>query len=328
MREASLHRLIPSATDLLGWVAGQQEPYTHIPKGGPGEMASSVWKGMLSFGLVSIPVRLYAAARPARINLHQIHSVCHTRLRQPLFCPTCKRTVERSEVLNGYEYEEGIYVLLEPEDIKKIVPESARTMEILSFAKQSEIDPLFFDSSYFVVPENEGRKGYQLLLKTLEDSQRVGIAKVTMHQREYTVFIRPYDNGLALHTVHFENEIREAPGYGKKDDVKLKPQEIKLAEQLVETLSEDFQLAKYHNEFQDRLRKLIEAKRKGKQIAVEPSPRRAPVIDMMAALKKSLEKTGKPQKHPVQARTETGSHRRRTAGRLGLWNRAFDLRSG
>jgi DNA end-binding protein Ku len=239
----------------------------------------------------------------------------HTRLRQPLFCPTCKRAVERSEVLKGYEYEDGKYVLLEPEAIKKIMPESARTMEILSFAKQSQIDPLFFDSSYFIVPENEGRKGYQLLLKTLEDSERVGIAKVTMHQREYTVFIRPYDNGLTLHTMHFQNEIREVAGYGKRDDVKLKPQEIKLAEQLVETLSEDFQLAKYHDEFQDRLRELIEAKRKGKEIAVEPSPRRAPVIDMMAALKRSLESTGKPQRHPVQARTETGSHRRRTAHR-------------
>jgi len=107
-------------------------------------MASSVWKGMISFGLVSIAVRLYAAARPARVNLHQIHSVCHTRLRQPLFCPTCKRSVERSEVLKGYEYEDGKYVLLEPEDIKKIMPESARTMEILSFAKQSQIDPSSF----------------------------------------------------------------------------------------------------------------------------------------------------------------------------------------
>jgi DNA end-binding protein Ku len=206
-------------------------------------MASSVWKGMISFGLVSIPVRLYAAARPDRINLHQIHNVCHTRLRQPLFCPTCKRIVERSEVLKGYEYEEGKYALLEPEEIKKIMPESARTMEILSFAKQAQIDPLFFDSSYFDMPEAEGRKGYQLLLKTLEDSERVGIAQVTMHQREYTVFIRPYDNGLTLHTMHFQNEIREVAGYGKKDDIKLKPQEIKLAEQLVETLSQDFRLA-------------------------------------------------------------------------------------
>ena len=193
-------------------------------------MASSAWKGLVSFGLVSIPIRLYPAARTARINLHQLHSVCKTRLRQPLYCPTCERMVERNEVVKGYENEDGSYALVDPEEVKKIAPESSRVMDILSFVKESEIDPIFFDSSYFIVPENEGRKAYQLLVKTLEDSKRVAIAKVTMHQREYTVFIRPYDRGLALHTMYFADEIREAPGYGKTDDVKLRPQEVKLAE--------------------------------------------------------------------------------------------------
>ena len=116
-------------------------------------MAASVWKGFILFGLVSIPVKLYAAARTTRISLHQLHSTCHTRLRQPLFCPTHNRIVDRSEVVKGYEYEKDKYVLIEPEDIKKIQPESAKAMEILSFANAKEIDPLFFDSSYFLVPE-------------------------------------------------------------------------------------------------------------------------------------------------------------------------------
>jgi len=137
-------------------------------------MASSVWRGMIFFGLGSISVRLYAAARPDRINLHQLHKVCHTRLKQTLFCPTCNRIVDRSDVVKGYEEEDGTYVLVEPEEIKKISPPSAKTMEILSFAKASQIDPLFFDSSYFVVPEDQGKKAYQLLLKALEDSGRVG----------------------------------------------------------------------------------------------------------------------------------------------------------
>jgi Ku protein len=201
-------------------------------------MPWSSWKGVISFGLVSIPIRLYPAARPSRINLHQLHSVCKTRLRQPLYCPHCERIVDRKEVVKGYEEEDGTYVVVAPEEIKKIAPESSRVMDILSFAKQSEIDPLFFDSSYFVVAEEEGRKAYQLLLKTLEDTKRVGISKVTLHQREYTAFLRPYDHGLALHTMYFANEIREAPGYGKTDNIKLSPQEIKLAEQLVSTLSE------------------------------------------------------------------------------------------
>lgn len=272
-------------------------------------MPSTAWRGSISFGLVTIPIRLYPAARESRISLHQLHSVCKTRLRQPLYCPHCERIVDRSEVVKGYEQEDGSYVLIEPEEIKKIQPESSRTMEILSFVEQSQIDPLFFDSSYFVVAEEEGRKAYQLLLKTLQDSKRVGISKVTMHQREYTAFLRPYDHGLVLHTMYFANEIREAPGYGKTENIKLRPQEIKLAEQLVSSLSEDFHLEKYHDEFQRRLRELIEAKKKGKEVAAAPSPKRAPVIDMMAALKKSLETSGARAKKPARAVAQHHRHR-------------------
>lgn len=273
-------------------------------------MPSSVWKGFVAFGLVSIPVRLYAAARTQRVNLHQLHSVCHTRLRQPLYCPTCKRIVERNEVIKGYEYEDGKYVLIEPDDIKKIAPQSARTMDILGFAKASEIDPVYFDASYFLTPEPEGKKAYELLLRSLEQAHRVGIAKLTMHQREYTVFIRPYDNGLALHTMYFANEVREAPGYGRTDNVKLTPQELKLAEQLVESLSVEFHIQNYHDEFQDRLKALIEARRKGHEVAAAPIPKRAPVIDIMDALKKSLAESEARGKRASRSRAEpaSGSH--------------------
>jgi DNA end-binding protein Ku len=275
-------------------------------------MASSTWKGFITFGLISIPVKLFPAARSSRIGLHQLHKICKTRLRQPLFCPTCNRIVERSEVVKGYEYEDGKYVVIDPEEIKKITPESARSMEILAFVNESEIDPLFFDSSYFVVPEGEGKKAYALLLKTMEDKDRVAIAKITMHQREYTVFLRPYDHGIALHSMYFANEIREAPGYGKIENVKLSPQEVKLAEQLVDNLSEHFNLKKYHDEFETRLKALIEAKLKGREIAATPRPERAPVIDMMAALKKSLERTAEGRKAPLRATRETSAHEKRT----------------
>ncbi|MFZ0584405.1 MAG: Ku protein [Candidatus Acidiferrales bacterium] len=252
----------------------------------------SAWRGFVSFGLISFPVRLFPAARASRVALHQLHSVCHTRLRQPLFCPTCNRLVDRSEVVKGYENEDGKYVLIDKEEINKITPESGRAMEILAFVKMAEIDPIFFDSSYFLVPEDAGKKPYQLLVRTLEDTHKVGIAKVTMHQREYTVFLRPYDHGMAIHTMYFANEIREAPGYGKTDGIKLNPKEIKLAEQLVDSLSEEFDIKKYHDEFETRLRALIAAKQKGREVAAIPHPQRAPVIDMMTALKKSLAKSG------------------------------------
>jgi DNA end-binding protein Ku len=261
-------------------------------------MASSTWSGVLSFGLVTIPIRLYPAARSERTYLHQLHNKCHTRLKQPLFCPTCNRIVSRDEVIKGYEYEEGQYVLVDKDDLKKITPKSGRVMEILAFVKEDQIDPVYFDASYVALPDKDAGKSYQVLLKALEDTRRVGIAAVTMHQREYTVFIRPRNNGITIHTMYFQNEIRQVPGYGEKPkDLHIKPQEIKLAEQLIETLSEDFNPKQYHDTFQDKLRELVQAKQKGKTVSERTAPGHAKVIDMMEALKKSLrgksDETGK-----------------------------------
>jgi DNA end-binding protein Ku len=256
-------------------------------------MASPTWKGVLSFGLLTIPIRLYPAARSNRTYLHQLHNKCHTRLKQPLFCPTCNRIVDRDEVIKGYEYEKGQYVLVDREDLKKITPQSGRVMEILAFVKQEQIDPIYFDSSFEALPEKGVEKPYQVLLKAIEDTHRVGIAKVTMHQREYTVFIRPRNNGLTIHTMYFQNEIREVPGYGEKPkDLHLKPQEVKLAEQLIESLSEDFNPWQYHDTFQEQLRALVESKQQGKTLAEKSAPAKTKVIDMMDALKKSLQEAG------------------------------------
>jgi DNA end-binding protein Ku len=252
-------------------------------------MAASVWKGMISFGLVSIPIRLYAAARTKRTYLHQIHKECNSRLKQPLFCPTCNRMVDRSEVIKGYEYETGQYVLVDNEEIKKITPPSGKMMEIITFLRENEVDPIYFDSSYLALPEPHAEKPYALLLKALEDTKKVGVAKVMMHQREYTVFIRARDNGLTLHTMYYANEIASVEGYGRKYDAKLRPEEVKLADQLIQSLSAPFKPEQFRDEFQEQLNALIEAKLKGK--AVTPpsqSVKKAPVIDMMEALKRSL----------------------------------------
>jgi DNA end-binding protein Ku len=251
-------------------------------------MAASVWKGMISFGLVTIPIRLYAAARTKRTYLHQIHNACNTRLKQPLYCPTCERMVDRSEVIKGYEYETGQYVLVDGEEIKKITPPSGRTMEIITFLEQPDVDPIYFDSSFVALPEAHAEKPYLLLLKALQDTKKMGVAKVSMHQREYTIFIRARNNGLTMHTMYYQNEIAAVDGYGKKYDIKLKPDEVKLADQLVENLSAPFKPEAYKDEFQERLNQLIEGKLKGKTVAVAPAAGKAPVIDMMQALKKSL----------------------------------------
>ena len=251
-------------------------------------MSSSVWRGNIVLSLVSIPVQLYAAARSERTYLHQIHKECNTRVKQPLFCPTCNRFVDRNEIIKGFEFDEGQYVLMEEKEIKKLAAASSRTFEILAFTKLNEIDPIFFDSSYFCIPEDAGKKAYQLLVKALEDTQTVGIGKLLMHQRDYIVFLRAYEHGLLLHTMYFSNEIRELPQFGVLVAVDLKPQEVKLTEQLIKSMTEPFKPKQYHDEFQDKLRKLIEAKQRGKSIEIGKEPRSVGIIDMMTALKKSL----------------------------------------
>jgi DNA end-binding protein Ku len=266
-------------------------------------MAATVWKGHLTFGLISIPIRLFSAARSERISFNQLHKECHSRLKQPLFCPACNRMVERNEVVKGYEYEKDQYVLFSEEELDKIEPTSARTMEILEFVKLDEVDPLHFDASYYATPEEAGTKAYQLLLKAMEESGYAAIAKLCMHQREYIVIVRPRAKGLTLHTMFYSNEIRQVAEYGQTDKVELKEQEKKLAQQLIESLAAPFQPEKYHDEYQVGLRAMIEAKLKGQEVAAVQHPQMAPVIDLMEALKKSLaeKQAAAIKKPPVRA---------------------------
>ena len=265
-------------------------------------MATSVWKGYLTFGLISVPVRLFSAARTEHISLNQLHKECKTRVKQPLYCPTHQRIVERSEIVKGYEYEKGQYVLVEDEEIKKIAPPSASSMEIQEFVNADDVDPLYLDASYYMVPEDAGRKAYQLLVKTMEESGRAAIAKLCMHQREYVVLVRPRDHGLTLHTMYFADEVRALPEYGEKGEVKVKPEEVKLAKQLVDSLAGEFDPKKYHDEYKERLKALLDAKLAGQEVAVAAQPQLAPVIDMMEALKKSLAaREAPPSKPPARA---------------------------
>lgn len=251
-------------------------------------MAATVWKGHLSFGLVSIPISLTPAARTERISFNQLHSVCHTRLRQPLFCPHCNRNVERSEIEKGYEYEKDQYVLFTPDELKAIEPESARAMDILEFVKEDEVDPLYFDASYYVAPEEGGAHAYHLLLDAMRKSGYAGIAKVTMHNREYIVVLRAREHGLALHTMYYQNEVRSAESLGNTDKTEVKEAEERLAMQLIKNLAAPFKPEKYHDTYQTALRELVEAKTQGKPVKAPPRVAMAPVIDLMTALKKSL----------------------------------------
>ncbi|MBC7927475.1 MAG: Ku protein [Bryobacteraceae bacterium] len=251
-------------------------------------MASTIWKGYVTFGLISIPVRLFAAARTERVSFNQIHEPCHSRIKQQVYCPVCERVVERSELVKGYEAEKDSYIIVEEEELKKIAPESQESMEILEFVKLQEVDPLYFDSSYYVTPEDPGRKAYQLLLETMRKSGYAAMAKITMHQREHTIVIRPREDGLTMHTIFYANEVRAIPEYGTTKNIEVKPQEVALAEQLVQSLAAPFDPEKYEDAYQKRLTEMLEAKREGRTVQETSGRKLAPVIDLMAALQRSL----------------------------------------
>ncbi len=279
-------------------------------------MAASTWKGFLSFGLISIPIRLSPAARTERISFNQLHSVCHTRIKMPLFCPTCNRMVERNEIEKGYEYEKDQYLLFAEAELKEAEPESARTMEILEFVKVAEIDPLYFDASYYAAPEDAGAKAYHLLLDAMRESDYAAIAKVTMHGRENIAIIRPRKEGLTIHTMFYQNEIRPSVEYGSTDKSEIKAQEKELAKRLIESLATRFEPEKFHDAYQDNLRKLIEAKAHGQKLSVVPHAAKSPVIDLMEALKKSLSNRPTPENAPLRAapKRADASRKHRKAG--------------
>jgi len=269
-------------------------------------MAASVWSGYLTFGLISMPVRLFSGARSSGISFNMLHRDDLQRVKQQYYCPADNRVVERSEIVKGFEYRKGEYVVIEPEEIKKIEPKTAKTMEILEFVKTSEVDPVFFESSYYMMPEEAGRRPYALLTKALEESEFVAIAKLTMHNREYTVFLRPHEGGMMLHTMYYAEEVRKVEGFGPPD-VEIKDSELKVAHQLIEALAGDWDPEKYHDSFQDNVKKLIETKLEGGEIAEVEKPKKlAPVVDLMAALKQSLaEMEGK--KKPAAGTREAAS---------------------
>ncbi len=256
-------------------------------------MAASVWSGYLSFGLISMPVRLYSGARGSRVSFHMLHREDLTRIKQQLYCPTDDRVVERNEIVKGFEYRKGEYVVIEPEEIKAIEPKTAKAMEILQFVKEDEVDPIYFESSYYLMPEEGGQKPYQLLAKAMSESSYLAVAKLTMHNREYTVILRPKENGLVLHTMYYADEVREVEGFGEEHG-EVRAAELKIANQLIEALADKFDPTKFHDTYEDNLKALIKARLEGRQVTpVEKPGKPAKVVDLMDALKQSLATVGK-----------------------------------
>src|SRR5262249_47999986 len=256
-------------------------------------MASSVWKGHLTFGLVSFPIRLFSAARSETVSFNLLHKDDNSRIRQVTFCQAEDKPVPRTELVKGYEYEKDHYVVIDDEDIKKVAPKTAKVMEILEFVKADQVDPIYLESSYYVAPDEGGEKSYALLFQALRESKFYALAKVAMHNREHIIVLRPGAKGILSHTMYFQDEIRQVEEF-RTDTSLVKDKELEMAKMLISSLESNFEPQKYHDEYRDNLRKMIEAKIEGKKVVAAPTEHIAPVIDIMEALKRSLAEKRKP----------------------------------
>lgn len=256
-------------------------------------MAASVWKGHLTFGLVSFPIRLFSAARSETISFNLLHKEDHSRIKQITFCQAEDKPVPRTDLVKGYEYEKDHYVVIDEEDIKKVAPKTARVMEILEFVKADQVDPIYLESSYYIAPDEGGEKPYALLFQALKESGYYGVAKVAMHNREHIIILRPGSKGILSHTMYFQDEIRQVEEF-RTDTNLVKEKELAMAKMLISSLESDFEPQKYHDEYRLNLQRMIEAKIEGKKVVAAPAEHVAPVIDIMEALKRSLAEKRKP----------------------------------
>ncbi|HUS08701.1 MAG TPA: Ku protein [Bryobacteraceae bacterium] len=323
-------------------------------------MATAVWKGHLTFGLVSIPVKLYRAARPEKVSFRQLHvprveqestpeevplprsgaqkvaayaptasldfeaprtpppafeppppnisRVKHTMTREADAAP-----VERSEIVKGYEYAKDRYVVLTPDDLKSITPKTAREMEILEFVKLTDIDQIYFESSYYMAPDKGGEKAYALLLTALRQAGYVGLAQVAMQKREHIVLVRPGKHGIVLHTMFYASEVRAEDEY-RADTSNIVPKELQLATMLIESLAAPFEPEKYRDTYREKLEAMIAAKTAGKPVEVAaPEPEK--VINILEALQKSLAASKRPMgKADTAESPRTRKHASRRSG--------------
>jgi DNA end-binding protein Ku len=270
-------------------------------------MATSIWKGHISFGMVSFPVKLYAAARSQTIGFHQLHPCDHSRVRQVLYCQAEDKPVARAELVKAFEYEKDRYVVVEQQELDQIAPPSSRVMEVLEFVPAAAVDPVYLDASYYVVPEGAGEKPYALLFEALRRSGYVSIAQLTLHTREHLVLLRPGRFGLLVHTLFYNDEVRSVDEF-RTDAQSLTDQELQLAHLLVEALAAPFEPGKYKDTYRENLRALIDAKVRGEEVRLGTTGTRpAAVPDILEALKASLARTKKPVARVQEAQPATRS---------------------
>jgi DNA end-binding protein Ku len=253
-------------------------------------MARPTGRGVLSFGLVAIPVEIHTAIQDSHISFNLLHEKCGSRVRSRHYCPVCNVVVERADLVRGYELDKGEYVQVTDAELEALEAEINTNIELKEFIPMEKVDPVYFEDTQYLVPDQGGDKAYRLLAETMEKTGRVALAEMVSRGQERLVLIRPCQGGLVLQIMFFGNEVRDFDPIPKAEDMRISAEEIELGRGLIEKLSsEDFEPENYEDEYQNRLRAVLDEKVKGREITVSrPVPRDRRVIDLMEALKESM----------------------------------------
>jgi len=262
------------------------------------------WKGYIKVSLVTIPVRVYPATESsATISFNQLHAVCQTKIQQKKWCPKCEIELTNADIVKGYEFEKGRWVVVDEEDIAKVKNESTKIINLMQFTNADAIDPMYVDNAYYLAPEGPmAADAFAVMRDGMQG--KAGIGKVAIHGREYLVAVKPHKQGLVMYTLHHADEIRTIDQIEELREVrgKVNPAEMKLARQVIESIEGELNLADYKDEYQEGLRAIIDAKVAGEEI-VEPAEVEAPpkVVDLMEALRRSLDQVSSGRKKPAKA---------------------------
>ena len=264
------------------------------------------WKGFLKVSLVNIPVKVFPATESAdAISFNQLHAECQTRIQQKRWCPHCEREVPNTELVKGYEFEKGRYVVMTEDDIQKVRVESTRVINLVQFADDSQIDPIYVDRAYYLAPDGPmAAEAFAVMREGM--AGKAGIGKMALYGREYLVAVRPRKKGIVMYTLHHDAEIRSIDQIDELNSVpsKVKPEEMKLARQVIATFDGDLNLKDYKDEYKEGLRKIIDAKIAGEEIVAPDVQEPARVVDLMEALKRSLDSVSQEKKKPAKAELE------------------------
>lgn len=281
--------------------------------------ARSIGSGTISFGLVSIPIRLYVATHSEQLSFNMLHEPCGTRIKQQLWCPHDEKVVDRSEIVKGYQFAKDRYVTFSDEELKALEAEANRSIDIHEFVPLEAVDPLYFENAHYLGPDKGAEKAYHLLAEAMQEQKKVALAQLIRGGKEHLVLIRPHDGRLVLHTMYYADEVRDAGEIETGSDAKVRPNELEMAGRLIEHLSNDaFEPEKYKDEYRDRLQEVVQKKVAGEEVMIaEEEKPRAQVIDLMDALKASLARTGpRPERRPAATEEREAAGKRRPAARV------------